>query len=103
MKIRKDDTVRVVAGKDAGKTGKVRQCLPRQERVMVEGVNMVKRHMRQRANVRQAGIIEREAPIHASNVMVVCSKCNRPVRLGYRRLEDGTRARVCRQCGEVLE
>ena len=103
MKVRKDDTVLVIAGKDRGKSGKVRQSFPGQQRVIVEGVNTVKRHMRPRPNVRQAGIIEREAPIHGSNVMLVCPKCNRATRSGSRMMNDGARARVCRRCGEVLD
>lgn len=103
MKIRKDDTVLVIAGKDRGKSGKVRQSFPKQQRVIVEGVNTIKRHVKARANVRQAGIVEREAPIHASNVVLLCSKCNQPARIGTQLMRDGARARVCRRCGEVLD
>lgn len=103
MKIRKDDTVLVIAGKDRGKKGKVRQSLPKKSRVLVEGVSMVKRHMRPRGRARQAGIIEREAPIHVSNIMLLCTKCNRPTRIGFRFLEDGSKVRVCRRCGEVID
>ena len=103
MKIRKDDTVLVIAGKDRGKSGKVRQSFPKQLRVVVEGVNTIKRHVRPRANVRQAGIVEREAPIHVSNVVLLCSKCNQPVRIGTQLMKDGAKARVCRRCGEVLD
>ncbi len=103
MKIRKNDTVLVVAGKDRGKTGKVRFAYPGDNRVLVEGVNMVKRHTRARAQVRQAGIIEREAPINVSNVMLLCSQCNHPSRVGYRSLEDGKKVRYCHACGEVID
>lgn len=103
MKIRKDDTVLVIAGKDKGKKGSVRQSLPKESRVVVDGVNKVKRHMRPRGTVRQAGIIEREAPLHVSNVMLLCTKCNQPTRVGFRFLEDGSRVRVCRRCGEVID
>ena len=103
MKIRRDDTVLVIAGKDRGKKGKVRQSLPEESRVTVDGVNMVKRHMRPRGTVRQAGIIEREAPIHISNVMLICTKCNHPTRTGFRFLEDGTKVRFCRRCHEVID
>ncbi|MBE0415230.1 MAG: 50S ribosomal protein L24 [Dehalococcoidia bacterium] len=103
MKIRKDDTVLVIAGKDKGKKGSVRQSLPKESRVVVDGVNKVKRHMRPRGTVRQAGIIEREAPIHVSNVMLLCTKCNQPTRVSFRFLEDGSRVRVCRRCGEVID
>ncbi len=103
MKVRKNDTVLVIVGKDRGKRGKVRQALPKESRVAVEGVNMVKRHMRPRGATRQAGIIEREAPIHVSNVMLLCTKCNRPTRIGFRFLEDGRKVRICRRCEEVIE
>ena len=84
MKIRKNDTVLVVAGKDKGKTGKVRFAYPKDERLLVEGINFIKRHTRASGQIRQAGIIEREAPIHVSNVMLLCSKCNHPTRVGSR-------------------
>jgi large subunit ribosomal protein L24 len=103
MKIKKDDTVLVVTGKDKGKKGKVRFAYPEKNRVMVEGVNMIKKHAKAKAQVRQAGIIEREAPINAADVMLICSKCNKPARVGYRILQDGRKARFCRACGEVVE
>jgi len=103
MKIRKNDNVVVLAGKDKGKKGKVRFVYPDKERVMVEGINMIKRHARARKQARQAGIIEREAPINISNVMLVCSKCNKSVRIGNRTLEDGKRVRYCKSCGEVID
>ncbi|MBI2854273.1 MAG: 50S ribosomal protein L24 [Chloroflexi bacterium] len=103
MKIRKSDTVLVAVGKDKGKKGKVRFAYPKTQKIVVEGVNMVKRHSRAVKGARQAGIIEREAPIHASNVMFVCNKCNRPARVGMRLLEDGRKVRVCRACNEVIE
>jgi large subunit ribosomal protein L24 len=102
MKIRKNDTVLVVVGKDKGKKGKVRFAYPKDERLIVEGVNFIKRHMRARGPARQAGIIEREAPINVSNVMLICSKCNRPARLGFRFLE-GKKVRICRACQEVID
>ncbi|ADJ26387.1 ribosomal protein L24 [Dehalogenimonas lykanthroporepellens BL-DC-9] len=102
MKIKKDDNVLVIAGKDRGKSGKVRQVTS-EDRVMVEGVNMVKKHARPRAQARQAGIIEREAPIHASNLMLLCSKCSKPARLGKRTLADGKKVRFCKSCGEVID
>jgi large subunit ribosomal protein L24 len=101
MKIRKSDTVIVTTGKDKGKKGKVHGVITDKQRVLVEGVNVVKRHMKPRANIRQAGIIEREAPIHISNVMYFCSKCNKATRLGARVLEDGTKVRICKRCQEV--
>lgn len=102
MKIRKNDTVLVIVGKDKGKKGKVRFAYPKDDRLIVEGVNFIKRHMRARGPARQAGIIEREALIHVSNVMLLCSKCNRPARLGFRFLV-GKKVRTCRACQEVID
>jgi large subunit ribosomal protein L24 len=103
MDIRKNDTVLVIAGKDRGKKGKVRFAYPRKKRLLVEGINFVKKHSRAQGAVRQAGIIEREAPIHVSNVMLLCSKCNHPARVGFRFLADGRKVRFCRACGEVID
>ncbi|MBM2824580.1 MAG: rplX [Dehalococcoidales bacterium] len=103
MKIRKDDTVLVIAGKDRGKKGKVRFAHPKDQRVLVEGVNFIKKHTRAVHQVRQAGIIEREAPISVSDVMLVCNKCNHPTRVGFRSLEAEKRVRVCRVCHEVID
>jgi len=103
MKIRKNDTVLVIAGKDKGKKGKVRFAYPKDEKLIVEGINFIKRHTRARGTVRQAGIIELEAPIHVSDVMLLCSRCDRPARLGFRSLEDGRKVRFCRSCGEVID
>jgi len=103
VKIRKGDTVLVIGGKDRGKKGKVRLVFPKDERLIVEGINMVKKHSRARGMVRQAGIIEREAPLHISKVMLVCTKCNRLTRVGFRFLEDGKRVRFCRSCQEVID
>jgi large subunit ribosomal protein L24 len=103
MNIRKNDTVLVIAGKDKGKKGKVRKALPEKDEVIVEGVNMIKRHSRARREARQAGIIELEAPLDVSNVMLICNKCNEPARVGFRFLADGRKARVCRSCNEVID
>ncbi len=103
MNIRKNDNVLVIAGKDKGKTGRVRFAYPRKERLLVEGINFVKKHSRARGAVRQAGIIEREATIHVSDVMLICGKCNKPARVGSRFLADGRKVRFCRVCGEVLD
>lgn len=103
MKIKKDDTVLVITGKDKGKKGKVRFAYPTKETLLVEGVNFIKKHTKAKAQVRQAGIIEREAPVKVSNVMLLCSKCNHPTRIGYRKLEDQRRVRICRVCGEVID
>lgn len=103
MKIKKNDTVMVITGKDRGKKGKVRRALPKQAQVVVEGLNMIKRHSRARRAARQAGIVELEAPLNASNVMLVCDKCKKPARVGIKTLEDGRRARFCRVCQEVID
>jgi large subunit ribosomal protein L24 len=103
MKIRKNDTVLVIAGKDRGKKGKVRKALPKKDKVIVEGVNMIKRHSRAKGQARQAGIIELEAPLDISNVMLICNKCNKPARVGFRFLSDGRKARVCRSCDEIID
>ena len=103
MKIRKNDTVLVIAGKDKGKKGKVRFAYPKDERLLVDGINFIKRHTRARGTVRQAGIIELEAPIHVSNVMLLCSRCNHPTQVGFRFLAEGKKVRVCGSCGEVID
>ena len=103
MKIRKNDTVFVIAGRDRGKKGKVRLSYPKDERLLVDGINFIKKHARATGQVRQAGIIEREAPIHVSNLMLVCNKCNRPTRIGFRFLEDGKKVRFCKSCHEVID
>jgi large subunit ribosomal protein L24 len=103
MKIRKNDTVLVITGKDRGKKGKVRFAYPKDERVLVEGVNFIKRHTRAKAQARQAGIIEREAPVRVSTVMLLCDKCGHPTRVGFRYLEDDRKVRFCRSCHEVID
>jgi large subunit ribosomal protein L24 len=103
MKIRKNDTVLVIVGKDKGKKGKVRFAYPGDQRILIEGVNFIKKHVRAVREARQAGIIEREAPIHVSNVMLLCSKCNHPTRVGFRFLEDGKKVRFCHTCNEVID
>ena len=103
MKIQKSDNVLIVAGKDRGKKGKVRKALPDKDSVIVEGLNLIKRHSKTKGKTRQAGIIELEGPIHVSNVMVICNKCSKPVRLGYRILEDGKKARYCHNCSEIID
>jgi large subunit ribosomal protein L24 len=103
MNIRKDDNVMVIAGKDKGKKGKVRFAYPKRGRILVEGVNFVKRHTRPTGQVRQAGIIEREEPINVSDVMLICGKCNKATRIGHQRLDAGKKVRVCRACNEVID
>ena len=101
--IKKDDFVKVIAGKDRGKQGKVMRVFPKEKRITVERINMIKRHTRPTQKMQQGGIIEREGKIHVSNVMLVCVKCERGVRIGHKYLEDGKKVRICRRCGEVLD
>jgi large subunit ribosomal protein L24 len=103
LTIRKNDTVLVIAGREKGKRGKVLFVLPARERVVVEHINMIKKHQRPTQKLRQGGIIEREAPLHVSNVMLVCSKCDKATRVGVRVLADDRRARVCRRCGDIVD
>ena len=101
--IKKNDTVYVLSGKERGKTGKVLRVLPERERVLVERLNLVKRHSRSRGPQSPQGIVEKEAPLHRSNVMIMCDKCNAPVRMGKKQLQDGHSVRVCRRCGDQLD
>ena len=103
MKIHKDDTVLVIAGKDRGKKGKVRFAYPRKQQVIVEGINFIKKHSKAKGAAKQAGIIDLEAKLDVSNVMLMCSKCNKPGRIGYKKLETGRLVRYCRACREVVE
>lgn len=108
MKIRTGDRVMVIAGKERGRRGRVKRVIrhrdrPDRNRVVVEGVNFVKRHRQPRGERDQGGIIEFEAPIHVSNVMLVCPHCREPVRVGYDFLPDGDKVRICRACGGVLD
>ncbi|MCQ2601660.1 MAG: 50S ribosomal protein L24 [Treponema sp.] len=100
FKIRKDDTVQVIAGKDKGKTGNVVRVLPAKNTVIVSGINIVKKAMRKRSQQDQGGIAEIEAPLNISNVAIVCKKCG-PTRIGYK-LDGDKKVRVCRKCGEKL-
>jgi large subunit ribosomal protein L24 len=106
QRIKRGDTVEVIAGKDKGVRGAVLRVIPRQDRVVVERVNVVKKHQKPvqagRGQV-QPGIIEFEAPIHLSNVMIVCTQCAEKTRIGYRMTEDGKKVRVCRKCGADID
>jgi large subunit ribosomal protein L24 len=103
VQIRKNDSVMVISGKERGKTGKVLRVNPREDAVIIERVNVVKRHTKPRGPQQSGGIIEKEASIPASNIMIMCDKCNAPVRMGRRVLADGNKVRVCRRCGEALD
>jgi large subunit ribosomal protein L24 len=101
-RIRKNDMVMVITGRDRGKTGKVMRVLPEHGRVVVERLNVVKRHSRPRGAASPGGIVEKEAAIDLSNVMILCERCNAPVRIGMKHAADGTKTRICRRCGESL-
>jgi large subunit ribosomal protein L24 len=101
MKLKKGDTVMVIAGKDAGVESHITRVLPNKNKVQVEGVNTAKRHTRPTGQTMQGGIIDKDMPIDASNVMIVCEKCG-PTRIGYEVGEDGSKVRICRKCGGEL-
>ena len=103
MEIRKNDSVMVIAGRERGKTGKVLRVLPEKDRVIVERVNLVKRHSKPKGPQQPGGIVEKEAAIHASNIMIMCDKCIAPVRVGQKLLADGNKIRICRRCSEALD
>lgn len=102
-RIRRDDQVVVTTGKERGKQGQVHLVFRSKQRIVIQGVNMVKRHKRQTDQRTPAGIIEQEAPIHISNVKLICSACQKPVRVRFRVRTDGTKARVCRSCNEDID
>ncbi len=101
--IRKDDKVKVITGKDRGKIGKVLKVNQKKQRLLVENINVVKRHTRPSAQNRQGGIVESEALIHWSNVMLMCSKCMTPARVKMQRLENGKKVRACKKCDEIID
>ena len=101
-RLKKGDTVKVIAGKEKGKTGKILSTIPGKERVVVEKINLIKRHHRPDAQGK-GGIVEKEGAIHVSNVMYLCDKCGSGVRIGYKILDDGKKARVCAKCHETLD
>lgn len=101
FKIRKNDTVEVIAGKDKGKRGQVVRVVTKKDAVIVSGVNIVKKAMKKRSQQDQGGIAEIEAPLNISNVAIVCKKCGRPVKIGYK-MDGDKKVRVCRKCGDIL-
>jgi large subunit ribosomal protein L24 len=102
LHVKKDDLVMIVAGKDKGKSGKVLRVLPEKERVLVESINLIKRHTRPSESNSEGGIIEKEAPIALSNVQLLCPGCNKPARTGLKVLEDGSKVRFCKKCNEIV-
>ena len=103
VQIRKNDSVMVIAGKERGKTGKVLRVLKEKDAVIIERLNIVKRHTKPRGPQQTGGIVEKEAAIHASNIMIMCDKCNAPARIGHKVLTDGKKIRICRSCNEALD
>lgn len=101
LRIKKEDLVEVRKGRDRGKRGRVRQVLPTEGRAVVADINVMKKHMKPGQQARQAGIIDFEAPIQLANLALVCGKCGQPARVGFRFLEDGTKARFCKRCDEL--
>ena len=101
--LKKDDIVQVITGKEKGKKGKILALFSESGTVTVEKLNMLKRHMKSDGKSRQAGILEKEGAIHLSNVLIVCDKCGKGVRIKRKKLEDGKRVRVCRTCEEVID
>ncbi len=102
-RIKKNDKVKIIAGKEKGKIGKVLKIIRKSRRLIVENANMVKRHTRAGGPSRQSGIIEKESPLDFSNVMLICDKCMQNIRIKMKELEDGKKVRVCRKCGEILD
>ncbi len=102
VSIRKEDLVVVIAGKDKAKKGKVMRVFPQSRRAIVEGLNLVKRHMRRRTQDEPGGIVEKESPIHISNLLLFCRRCNIGSRIGKKEIKGGEKVRFCRRCGEVI-
>ncbi|MDA2925508.1 50S ribosomal protein L24 [Acidobacteria bacterium AH-259-G07] len=102
--IKKDDEVLILGGRDRGKKGKVLRLFPSKSRAVVENINMIKRHTRPnpQRNIK-GGIVERESPVHLSNLMVVCRECGKPTRVSYSSLSDGKKVRVCKRCGGTID
>ncbi|VEN74793.1 50S ribosomal subunit protein L24 [Candidatus Desulfarcum epimagneticum] len=101
--IKKDDKVKILTGKDSGKIGKVLKVIKKKDSALVEKINIVKRHSKSRAKDRPGEIVEIEAPIHLSNIMLMCDKCMKPSRVKMLRLEDGKKKRVCKNCDEIID
>jgi large subunit ribosomal protein L24 len=101
--LKKDDTVLVIAGKERGKSGKVVRVMREEGRILVERINMIKRHRKATGPQNPGGIIEKEAALNISNVMLLCPSCDKPARVGRKTLDKGSHVRVCRSCGEVID
>ena len=103
LSIKKNDTVIVTVGKEKGKSGRVLSVYPSKNQVLIEKINIIKKHMKPTRKYTQGGIIEKEAPLNISNVMLVCPKCSKPTRIGNSLMQDGRKLRMCRKCREVID
>ncbi len=103
LSIKKNDTVLVISGREKGKKGRVISVLPSKDKLLIEKINIIKRHMKPSKKYSQGGIIEKEATLHISKVMLLCPKCGKPTRIGNTVLSDGKKARTCKKCREVIE
>jgi large subunit ribosomal protein L24 len=103
LSIKKNDTVIVITGKEKGKRGRVLSVYPSKESLLIEKINIIKKHMKPTRKYTQGGIIEKEASLHISNVMLICPKCNKPTRIGNSILQDGRKLRMCKKCREVID
>ena len=103
MHVHREDTVLVLTGKDKGKKGRVIRLFPKADKALVEKINMVKRHTRPNQQMPQGGIVEKESPVHVSNLQVVCAKCGKATRIAHKLLAGGQKTRVCKKCGEILD
>jgi large subunit ribosomal protein L24 len=103
LSIKKNDTVVVVTGKEKGKKGRVLSVYPSKDRLLIEKINVIKKHMKPSKKYAQGGIIEKEASIHIANVMLICPKCSKPTRIGNTSLQDGRKVRACKKCREVMD
>jgi large subunit ribosomal protein L24 len=101
--LKKNDVVFIIAGKEQGKKGKVLKIFPEKQRIIVEHLNFIKRHTKPNASNRQGGIVEKEGSIHISNALLFCNQCDQGVRIGKKILEDGTKVRYCKKCGELMD
>jgi len=102
FRFKRNDTVLVTVGKDRGKKGKILRIFPKRERALVEGINMVKKHMRPTRDNPKGGIFSMESPVHITNLMLVCSRCSKATKVGYKVLTDGTKKRMCKKCQEII-
>lgn len=103
LEIKKNDTVMVITGNEKGKRGRVLDVYPKKGRLLVEKLNIIKKHMKPSKKYSQGGIIEKEASIHRSNVIIVCPKCDKPSRIGHKMLENGRKIRICKKCNEIMD